>query len=590
MTNLLRAVLLASLLAPGAARAAVTVTLDRPYTQLQVGGGRTLQYAATVSGTANHGVIWQVDNVIGGAAASGTVSKTGLYTAPSAVPVPAIATVTAVSKADPTVSATAVITLMGHGGTGSTHYVAPGGHDGDNGGIDTPWATIQHAADTAQPGDTVLVRQGVYNEHVHLTKSGNAAGFITFAAYPGETATVDGTGLDIPDDMWGLFTFDNVGWVIVEGFEVRNYTTSRLVDAPIGIFMQGAGANDQVINNRIHDITTTATTNPTKCGSNAFGMTVYGTKFPDAIDGLAVAGNEIFHTKTGCSETLSLDGNVTNWAVASNTVHDADNIAIGAIGFERVAKNEAYDQARAGVIRGNTIYNITSFGNPDYGSQYAADGIYVDGGTNIVIEQNRIHDVDLGIEIASEHGGHTSSYVSARNNLVYSGNSAGISIGGYGAARGGTDHVAVVGNTLYRNDTKNTGSGEFQIQFNATNNLFENNIVVAGGQGLLVNDFTVSTPDPAALDYNLYFSDGVQKFTWQKHKYTSYAGYRTGTGLDAHSPGFLDPQFTTDFDIGPTSPAKDAGLVLSGAVGGSHDFAGNKRVLSAKVNIGAYEK
>src|SRR6185312_7826567 len=256
-----------------------------------------------------------------------------------------------------------------------------------------------------------------------------------------------------------------------------------------------------------------------------------------------------------------------NWAVVNNLVHDADNIAVGAIGFERVAKNEAYDQARAGVIRGNTIYNITSFGNPDYGSQYAADGVYVDGGTDIVIEQNRIHHVDLGIEIASEHRDHTSSFVVARNNLIYSGNSAGISIGGYGAARGGTDHTSVVFNTLYQNDTQNTGSGEFQIQYNATSNVFENNIVYAGAQGLLVNDFTISTPDPAALDYNLYFSAGPQKFTWQKHKYTSYATYRSGTGLDAHSPGFLDPQFATDFDIAPTSPAKDAGLVLSGAVG-----------------------
>jgi len=588
MRSTLRAVFLASLLLPGAARAAVTVTLNTPYAQVQT--GTTLQYGATVSGTSDQSVIWLVNNVIGGAAASGTVTKGGLYKAPSAVPKPAIATITAVSKADPTASATATVTLLGHAASGATYFVAPGGHDTDAGGISAPWATIQHAADTAGPGDTVMVRQGVYNEHVHLTRSGNASGSITFASYPGEMAVVDGTGLSIPENMWGLFTFDDVSYVIVEGFEIRNYTTSRIADAPIGIFIQGAGTGDQVINNRIHDITTTAKTTPAKCGSNAFGMTVYGTRFPDAIDGLAVSGNEIFHTKTGCSETLSLDGNVTNWAVVSNTVHDADNIAIGAIGFERVAKNEAYDQARDGVIRGNTIYNITSFDNPDYGKQYAADGVYVDGGTNIVIEQNRIHNVDVGIEIASEHKDHTSSFVSARNNLVYSGNSAGISIGGYAAKRGGSDHVAVVGNTLYQNDTKNTGSGEFQIQFNATNNVFENNIAVAGGQGLLVNDFTDSSDDPATLDYNLYFSAGPQKFTWQKHKYTSYAGYRTGTGQDADSPDLLDPQFTTDFDIAAGSPAWDAGIVLGGFTAGAYDFAGDKRVIGPKTNIGAYEK
>ncbi|HWA89174.1 MAG TPA: hypothetical protein VG889_04015 [Rhizomicrobium sp.] len=587
MTTIVRAVLLAMLILPGAARAAVTVTVSPRYAQLVVGG--TLQFGATVTGTANRGVVWQVNNATKGIAATGTITAGGLFTAPSSVPKPAIATITAVSKADRSVTATATVTLLAQAPSGHTYHVATGGNDGASGASDAPWKTIQHAADTASAGDTVLVHGGVYNEHVHLTKSGTANGAITFESAPGETATVDGTGLDIPENMWGLFTFDSVSYVIVEGFEIRNYTTDRIADAPMGIFVRGAGAGDQVVNNSIHDIATTANTTPAKCGSNAFGMTVYGTKVPDAVDGLAVAGNEIFHNKTGCSETLSLDGNVTNWAVVSNLIHDDDNIAIGAIGFEKVAKDPAYDQARNGVIRGNQIYNITSFGNPDYGNQYAADGIYVDGGTNIVIEQNRIHAVDLGIEIASEHRDRTSSYVVARNNLVTGGNSAGISIGGYGGARGGTDHCAVVGNTLVGNDTRNTGSGEFQIQYNATNNIFENNIVVAGAQGLLVNDFTTSTPTPAALDYNLYFSSGGQKFKWQHHLYNTYASYLTGTGLDAHSPPFSDPQFTTDFGIGAGSPAQQAGLVL-GFTGGTRDFAGNKRVVSGKTDIGAYEQ
>jgi hypothetical protein len=319
-------------------------------------------------------------------------------------------------------------------------------------------------------------------------------------------------------------------------------------------------------------------------------MTVYGTQAPDAIDGLAVSGNEVAHNLTGCSETLSLDGNVTNFAVVSNLVHDDNNIGIGAIGFERVSNDPAYDQARDGVIRGNTVYNITSYGNPDYGKQYAADGIYVDGGTNIVIDQNRIHDVDLGIELASEHKGKTSSYIVARNNIVHDGNSAGISIGGYGAARGGTDHCTIVGNTTYNNDTKQTGSGEFQIQFNATNNIVANNIFYAGSQGLLVNDFTTSTPVPAALDYNLYFSAGPSDFTWQKHRYTGYSAYQAASGNDSHSP-YADPQFTdtTNLNVAGTSPAVNAGTNLGAAIVGPRDFIGAKRVLGGAIDIGAWE-
>jgi hypothetical protein len=580
MRSIVRATLLVSLAIPGAARA---VTISPSYAKLVV--GQTLQFNAT-------GVTWQVNNANGGSTATGRISKTGLFTAPANVPKPAIVTITAVSKSDPSQTATATVTLLASAQSGNTYYVSTSGSDGSDGSSGSPWRTIQHAASTVQAGDTVQVAGGVYNEHVTLSTSGTANGYITFESAPGETAIVDGTELNIPQNMWGLFTFDNVGYVIVEGFEIRNYTTASDKQVPIGIFVQGAGAGDEIVNNYVHDITTTGPANPTNCASDAFGITVYGTEAPAAIDGLAISGNEVANNLTGCSETLSLDGNVTNFAVVSNLVHDDNNIAIGAIGFENVAPDPAYDQARDGIIRGNTVYNITSFGNPDYGKQYAADGIYVDGGTNIVIDQNRIHNVDLGIELASEHKGKTSSFIVARNNLVYDGNSAGISIGGYGKNRGGTDHCTVVGNTLYNNDTKNTGSGEFQIQYNATSNLFENNILYAGAQGLLVNDFTTSEPDPATLDYNLYFSAGPAVFDWQHHRYTSYASYLTGTGNDADSPAFSDPQFTdiTDFALGASSPAVNAGTNLGAPVVGAREFLGAKRILSGAIDIGARER
>ncbi len=179
--------------------------------------------------------------------------------------------------------------------------------------------------------------------------------------------------------------------------------------------------------------------------------------------------------------------------------------------------------------------------------------------------------------------------------MIYGGNSAGISIGGYGAKRGGTDHVTIVNNTLYANDTKKTGSGEFQIQFNATNNLFENNILYASAQGLLVNDFTTSTPDPATLDFNLYFSAaGAQsQWNWQKHFYTGFASYRAATGQDVHSPAFSDPDFvslvTPDLDVTAASPARGAGVLLDASVLGAFDFAGNPRFKSGLVTLGAYE-
>jgi hypothetical protein len=579
------------------AHATVTVSLSSNYLQLVLGAEQ--QFHAKVGGTSNSKVVWEVDNVRGGTSASGTITSGGLYNPPATMPVPAIATITAISQADPSASATATVTLLGSAPGGTTFYVAATGDDGNPGTKAEQWKTIQHAADEAKAGDTVLVRGGVYTEHVEITSAGSAnRGYITFESYPDEKPIVDGTGLDIPGGQFGLFTLNNAAYVIISGFEVRNYTTASVRQVPIGIYIEGAGRNDQLINNSVHDITTTAKTTPNACASNAFGITVYGTKAPQPIEGLGVSGNPVFDNKTGCSETLSLDGNVTNFAVVSNVVHDDNNIAVGAIGFEKVSPDVKYDQARNGVIRGNTIYNITSYGNPDYGKQYASDGIYIDGGENIVIEQNLIHNADLGIELASEHKTRVTSGVIARNNVIYGGNSAGISIGGYGSGRGGTHECKIVNNTLYNNDTKKTGSGEFQIQYNATNNIFENNIVYAGPQALMVNDFTGSTASPASLDHNLYFSlKGANKsvWVWQKKSHAGYANYQRASKQDAHSPAFANPQFLgvstpPNLDIANASPAWSIGAVLGADVTGAVDFGGNPRVQNGGINLGAYEQ
>jgi len=65
-----------------------------------VAAGQQAQFTATVTGTTNTSVTWLV---VGGAA-DGTISASGLYTAPAVVPNPALVTVTATSQADPTKS------------------------------------------------------------------------------------------------------------------------------------------------------------------------------------------------------------------------------------------------------------------------------------------------------------------------------------------------------------------------------------------------------------------------------------------------------------------------------------------------------
>jgi len=578
----------------------VQVSISPTYVAVQL--GQQQQFTATVTGSGNTAVTWQVDSAIGGNSTAGTISTTGLYAAPSAMPNVASATVTAVSQADPSTSATAVITLVTQPASGNTYYVSTSGNDSNPGSFDQPWRHIQHAADLVQAGDTVYVRQGVYREVVTMKSSGSStAGFITFSSYPGELATLDGTGQRIPNQQWGLFTIQSLSYIVINGFEIRNYKTTKVADVPIGVWLFGQGSNLQIVNNHIHNIETNAPANPKLCNTDAFGLTVYGTVGNQSINALVISGNEVDHNKTGCSETLSVDGNVENFLISNNLVHDDDNIGIDAIGFEHVSPNPKTDQARDGEIRGNTVYNITSQGNPDYpNNDYSADGIYVDGGTQVVIEQNLIHNVDLGIEMASEHPSHVTSYVIARNNVIYLDNSNGTSIGGYANGVGGTDHCTVVNNTLFSDGTKgaNNNSGEFQIQYHATNNVYENNIVYANPQALFLYNYTSKPLSPAVIDYNLYYSTAGAangNWTWQGKNYTGYDNYRKKTGLDANSPPFSDPQFIStgnppNLDIEPTSPAVNAGTNLGEQIVGAVDYAGNPRVQNGQINIGAYEQ
>jgi len=72
----------------------------------------TQAFADTVTGETNTAVNWEVNGDAGGDSTIGTIDDTGLYSAPSAVPSPAVVIITAVSQADSTVSASYPITIV----------------------------------------------------------------------------------------------------------------------------------------------------------------------------------------------------------------------------------------------------------------------------------------------------------------------------------------------------------------------------------------------------------------------------------------------------------------------------------------------
>ncbi|HUX67813.1 MAG TPA: hypothetical protein VMV31_10025 [Terriglobales bacterium] len=98
-------------------QAAAVVTLTAPVavsltpaTATVVAGG-SLQFSAVVANAANTAVTWSVNATPGGSAATGTISPSGLYTAPAAFPGLNTVTIGVASVQDPQITASAVVTL-----------------------------------------------------------------------------------------------------------------------------------------------------------------------------------------------------------------------------------------------------------------------------------------------------------------------------------------------------------------------------------------------------------------------------------------------------------------------------------------------
>ncbi len=496
----------------------------------------------------------------------------------------------------------ASISLLAQSGT--TFWVSTTGNDSNPGTFALPWKTIQHAATTVTAGATVNVMGGVYNEWVSFPNSGTAVAPITFQSYPvvnGTTvqpAVIDGTGLVTASGTKGLITISGArSYITVNGFELRNVVSASKISC--GVYITGSGTGVQILNNLVHNVSATC------------GLFAYGTS-QTPITQLVISGNEFYNLKTGSSESMTMNGNVTHFQITNNIVHDNNNIGIDIIGYERTGP-AGYDEASYGVVSGNTVYNISGIANSGESEEYDADGLYCDGCAYTTFENNVIFQVDYGIETTSENtrclitgtewpgqdfvgtpatGTYPcyGRYATVRNNLFYYENAAGNSIGGYALAKakggggnggGSSFHDVFVNNTLFDNGTQpgnatvGTPSGDFETQYQLGTqqaDYFENNVIYESASSpysvspnMWINSYVPSTQvyppgltytgAPATLNWNLYGSDagyveGTSILWADVSSFTSFSDYQTTTGEDANSIN-ADPLFVNFGDTPP---------------------------------------
>ena len=433
------------------------------------------------------------------------------------------------------------------------YYVAADGNDNNPGTLAQPWRTIQKAADTALAGDTVYVRGGTYNEQVFINShSGSPDNWITFAAYPGETPIVDGTGINMNPGYGidgGLFDVKSVSYIKITGFRIQNsgyaaiYTSAT--KSPTGL---------EYINPPSHHITFEGNT----CQNTyAAAIIMFGLGTSNATD-LVVRNNTVIQGHNSddwrAHEVLSIGGGTDGFEVSGNRI---ENSRWGAID----AKNGAFN----GNIFGNVITDTEHSG-------IYVDG-YGDGCENINVYNNTIYNMKSvgtecnGINIASEEGGLTKN-INIYNNLIYNNPGSALRTASY--STGPVQDITFANNTCYNNGNGSNDRGGISLEYDAATNVVVRNNIFSQN-----NAYQIYSADADAIIQNNLIDS-----------FRGYAGETRGTDYQEGFPQFVNP-FGENFHIVSTSIARDNGT-STGFVP-STDFDGVGRPQGAGYDIGAYE-
>lgn len=374
---------------------------------------------------------------------------------------------------------------------------------------------------------------------------------LTVAATDPGQAVLDESGLVPLDGDSGVVQIENSNGITVRGLDIRDYRTTSMAKVPVGIYVTGHGSRITITHNHVHRLGNDNTT----LGSfdiNAHGIAAYGRDPAHPIARLRIRDNEVDHLHLGASESVVVNGNVTRWQITGNRIHDDNNIGIDAIGWEGTVpgryRYRKVDQARRGVIAGNTVSRIISKGNPAYwegdGWCNCADGIYVDGAGRIDVRNNVVRSSDIAIEVGAENSRGHANAVRVRGNRVSGSKYVGLALGGYNPRRGEVYGVRVTHNHFRNDNTLDDGSPELLLQFKLHETTIAHNTVVATHRStpvLLQRDRLVGGHRLNAhvrLDFNRYAAPvraARARFIWLGRMLTGFGTYVARSSQDRHS-------------------------------------------------------
>lgn len=474
-----------------------------------------------------------------------------------------------------------------------TNYYVNGASGNDaNTGLTAAAAlkTIQAALykTTNGAGSNIYVAAGTYKERLYWPNSGaSTSEKITLTNYNGGIVILDGVNAtnDAQNSMIGIASKSHIK---IDNIRIANNIRSFAS----GIYVSGSGTDVHITNCKIYNIgwTTNSSAIPTS-SDNANPLVVIGTT-STSYNEIYVGGNEIYNCNTGYSEGLTLGGNVENFLIERNIVHDIKNIGIDMTGhYAWTGAPANVNFARNGNVKYNTVYRCVS-------PVATSGGIYVDGGKWINIEGNTSYENYAGISVGCENNNNNAEGINIRSNFVYNNIEAGLLIGS-NQSNGKVINSTVSNNTLYQNYSKGGWGGEIHMQ-NMANVSFINNIIHSRSNIVVIASLGY-TSTGLSFNYNKYYSLSASAsnvtFDWggiNGTTYSSLSTFKTGTGLDANStygnPGYVSGTLPTpNLHLSSTSASVNAGLPTYVVQTGEFDIDGGARKVNNRVDIGADE-